>query len=319
VLPVAGGLLLPHFSLVTCRVVFEQRERRRIKSVFAKIVSPDVVNELLNAESLVLGGARRQLTVFFADVRGFTEFTDTSHANAEKTIRQRGLTGKESDDYEDKQARETLETVNMYLSLIAETVKKHRGTLDKYIGDCVMAFWGAPAPNEKHALSCVRAAIEAQQSIYAVNQQRFAENKRREEENKSRAVAGETPLPLQALLSVGCGINTGKMTVGLMGSDSHILNYTVFGREVNVASRLESASGRGHIYITSATYSELQRDDSPLAASCIELAPIQVKGIREQVKVYEVPWKQSPGGPAKDSAGSITSHSGQTPSQSLSK
>lgn len=293
--PVVGGLLLPHFSLITYRVVFEERERRRVKAVFTKMVSPDVVNELLSAETLALGGARRHLTVLFADVRGFTEFTDVNQANAEELVRQRGLTGKEAEDCHDQQAREALSTVSLYLGVIADTVKKHHGTLDKYIGDCVMAFWGAPSPDEHHALGCVRAVIEAQRAIYSINQKRFAENKRRERENSRRRATGGLPLPMLSLLTVGCGINSGKMTVGLMGSDAHILNFTVFGRDVNVASRLEGVAGRGVIIISEATFTEIQRDDPALAATCLERPAVQVKGIRQPVKIYEVPWNQSGG------------------------
>ena len=88
VLPVGGALLMTHVCLVTWRVVFEQAERRRVKSIFSKIVSPKIVNELLAAETLSLGGARREITVFFADVRGFTELTDTSQERVAEFVRQ---------------------------------------------------------------------------------------------------------------------------------------------------------------------------------------------------------------------------------------
>ncbi|MBI4659212.1 MAG: adenylate/guanylate cyclase domain-containing protein [Verrucomicrobia bacterium] len=302
-LPVAGGLLLPHVSLITYRVIFEERERRRVRAVFSRIVAPDIVNELLNAEKLSLGGARRDLTVLFADVRGFTEFTDVTQANAEEFIRQRGLRGKEAENHYDEQAREVLNTVSLYLGVVADTVKKHQGTLDKYIGDCVMAFWGAPAPNDAHAVYCVRAAIEAQRAIYAINQQRFADNKRREQENIQRAASSVGLLPMFPLLSVGCGINTGKMTVGLMGSNADILNYTVFGREVNLASRLQGVAGRGVIIISEATFAEIRRHDPVLAATLLERPPVQVKGIRQPVKVFEVPWKQDTGSPRPSQPG----------------
>ena len=164
------------------------------------------------------------------------------------------------------QAAESLATVNLYLSVIADTVKKHDGTLDKFMGDCVMAFWGAPTPNEQHALHCVRAAIEAQRAVYALNQERFAENERRKKENEALAAEGRPPRPLLPLLTLGSGINTGYAVVGLMGSDTTILNYTVFGREVNLASRLEGASGRGRIFIGESTYLDLKRDDPDLGA-----------------------------------------------------
>jgi len=292
VLPLTS-LVSTHFGLIAYQAFFEQSERRRIKSVFAKIVSPNVVNELLKAEKLSLVGARRQITVFFADVRGFTELADVSHAKAEAHVHQHGLRPAEAEAYLDEQSQEVLGTVNLYLGLIADTVKRHEGTLDKYIGDCVMAFWGAPTPNEKHALGCVRAAIEAQRAVHLLNQERAGENKRREQENLSRAARGQAPLALLHLLSVGTGINTGVVTVGLMGSDAHIVNYTVFGREVNLAARLEPVSGRGRIIIGEATYLELLRDDPGLALTCAELAPVRVKGFHTPVKIYEVPWKAS--------------------------
>ncbi len=291
VLPIGGAMLVEHVSLVTYRLVFEERERRRVKFVFAKIVSPNVVNELLEAETLSLGGARRELTVFFADVRGFTELTDLMQQQASEYVQAQRLTGEAAEACYTESARETLNTVNLYLACVADTVKKHNGTLDKYIGDCVMAFWGAPTPNPRHALACVRAASDAQRAIYELNRQRATQNRQRELENRARVSAGLTPKPLLPTLALGTGINTGSVTVGLMGSDAHILNYTVFGREVNLASRLESVSGRGRIVISEATHEHLLRDDAGLAATCIELPSVPLKGFRTAVKVYEVPWR----------------------------
>ena len=152
VLPVFGCLLMTHVCLVTWRVVFEQAEKRRVKSIFSKIVSPKIVHELLQAETLSLGGARRQVTVFFADVRGFTALTDTSQERVAEYVRKQNLRAKLLRPALMKQARATLDTVNLYLGVVADTVIRADGTLDKFIGDCVMAFWGAPTPNPKHAL-----------------------------------------------------------------------------------------------------------------------------------------------------------------------
>src|SRR5438477_9254606 len=156
---------------------------------------------------------------------------------------------------------------------MADIVKKHDGTLDKYIGDCVMAFWGAPAANEKHAAACVRAAIESQQAIFVLNQQRRAENQIRERQNEGRLQRGEEPLPALELLSVGIGINTGVVTVGVMGSDAHLYNYTVFGRDVNLASRREGLSGADLILVGEATYGDLRQQDREIARRCIPLEP----------------------------------------------
>jgi class 3 adenylate cyclase/CHASE2 domain-containing sensor protein len=294
VFPIAGAMLVEHLSLITYRVVFEEREQRRVRSVFSKIVSLDVMNELLGAEKLSLGGARREVTIFFADVRGFTTLTDEMQQRVADFIREHQLEADVAETCIEESAQETLETVNLYLTTVADAVKKHGGTLDKYIGDCVMAFWGAPTPNERHASDCVWAAIDAQRAIRDLNEKRSAQNNARETENRARLSAGLPPKPPLRALQLGTGINTGLATVGLMGSDAHILNYTVFGREVNLASRLENVSGSGRIIISDTTYNHLLREDPALASTCIEMFPVTVKGIRDAVRIYEVPWQTPP-------------------------
>lgn len=299
VLPVGGALLVLHASLVTYRVLHEQAERRRVTHVFGRIVSPSVRDELLDAPQLALGGVRREITVMFADICGFTAITDESQARAEEFVRRKGLPGTQAQQHFEQQAQEVLQTVNLCLGLIADTVKQFDGTLDKYIGDCVMAFWGAPAPNARHASACVRAMIEAQRAIQRLNQDRTAENLRRESENARRAARGEDPLPLLPLLAVGIGINTGMAIVGLVGSEAHILNYTAFGREVNVASRIEQVAGAGRIVVTEAARLALVRDDAVLGASCVAMPPVLLKGIQAPVNCFEVPWQSHPGDAAK--------------------
>jgi adenylate cyclase len=246
---------------------------------------------LLQAEKLSLGGARCEVTVFFADVRGFTTFTDETQERVAEFIRMHQLDSEAAEKCYDESARETLETVNLYLATVADAVKNHGGTLDKYIGDCVMAFWNAPVAHATHALTCVRAAIEAQRAIHELNQKRLAQNTSRDIENRARLSAGLPPKPLLTALQLGTGINTGLVTVGLMGSDAHILNYTIFGREVNLASRLEGVSGSGRIIISDMTHNHLLRHDPALAASCVELPSVTVKGIKAAVRIFEVPWQ----------------------------
>jgi class 3 adenylate cyclase/CHASE2 domain-containing sensor protein len=299
VLPMFGALAV-HLCLVTYRVVFEQAEQRRVKSVFSKMVSPKIVHELLGKETLSLGGARREITVFFADVRGFTELTDKTQKRVDAYVKANNLTGAAAEAYIDAQARETLNTVNTYLGVIADVIKKHDGTLDKFIGDCVMAFWGAPTPNPKHALTCVRSAIEAQRAMAAMNVRRAEENKQREAENAVRVASGLEPHQPLPLLTLGTGINTGMATAGLMGSsEAESLSYTVFGREINLASRLEGASGRGRIFIGESTYAHVKRDDPELAETCVMQPPIHVKGFDNDVIVYEVPWRTADMPPAE--------------------
>ncbi len=293
--PLVAGLTLSHVSILAYRTVFEQRERHRVRSVFARIVSPNIVQELLKAERLGLVGARRQITVFFADVRGFTEMTDRVQALAEDHVRVQGLSNHEAEAYFDAQSAELLATVNGYLAAIADVVKMHGGTLDKYIGDCVMAFWGAPTSNPRHAVDGVLAAIDAQRAVYKLNCVRATENQQREAINQQRVGRAERPLELLPLLALGTGINTGIVNVGLMGSDAHIVNYTVFGREVNLASRLEGVSGRSRIIIGEGTYQELLRHSPEVAALCRAQERVTVKGFRHAIAVYEVEWRTATG------------------------
>lgn len=288
------GLLVTHVSLMSYLAFFQESERHRVRHIFSKIVSPSVVNELLRSERLSLGGTRREVTIMFADVRGFTRMTDGVHAEAEQYVREHNLSPERAAAYIDARSQEVLQAVNSYLGVIAETVKRHDGTLDKYIGDCVMAFWGAPASNSRHAVVCVRAAIDAQRRIAALNRERAELNRQREEENLQRLLQSEPPLPLLQTLSLGIGLNTGVATVGLMGSDEHLVNFTVFGREVNLAARLESTARGERIMIGQATYHALLRDDPALAAVCVELEPVAVKGFREPVKSFEVQWQEQP-------------------------
>ncbi len=290
VLPVIS-LLISSTLVIAFRVIFEQADKRRIRSYFSKVVSPKIVQELLSREKLSLGGTRREITVLFADIRGFTSFTDLSQEQVAEYVRANKLTGEAAEKCYDEMATYTLETVNLYLGLIADVIKKHDGTLDKFIGDCVMAFWSAPITQDKHASACVRAAVDAQRSMFELNKQRAEDNNKLQLENLTRQAAGLPPKPPKPILLLGTGINTGVVTLGLMGSAQEEKSYTAFGREVNLASRLESASGRGRIFIGTTTYEHLKREDPELAATCVEQPGLKLKGISGSVIVYEVPWR----------------------------
>lgn len=291
VLPGVVVVATTYACIVAWRVVFEQEARRQIIASFGKVVSKKILDVILASENLSLGGSRREVTVLFADVRGFTEFTDTSQERVENYIKENNLSGAAAEAYIEEQARDTLDTVNQYLGLVADTIIQHDAVLDKFIGDCVMAFWGAPTPYPGHAAAAVRAAIAAQRAIDEFNQKRAEENKNREIENQARVSAGLPPKQMLPLLLLGSGINSGMATAGFMGSASETRNYTVFGREVNLASRLEGLSGRGRIFISETTYKHLLRDDSALAATCVLQPPQKVKGIAATINVYEVPWR----------------------------
>jgi class 3 adenylate cyclase len=296
IMPLGLSGIGTHAVALTYRVNAEQAEKKRIKSVFSKMMAPEVVDELLKAAKVSMGGVRREITVYFADVRGFTTLTDRTQTQAIEYVEKNKLTPEQAEAYHSQVAKEILDTVSTYLGTIAGAIKKHNGTLDKYIGDCAMAFWGGPLPNPRHACDAVRSAIDAQRAMLELNLKRDAENKRMEAEKAARAAQGlppETPLPL---LSMGTGINTGVAIMGLMGSDVDGLSYTVFGREVNLASRLEGLSGYGRIVISHTTYLALQRDAPELAALCVEQIPADLKGFRQSIKNYEVMWRPE-GGP----------------------
>jgi len=292
VYPMSGAMLAMHMVLLVHLVVFEEQSKRRVKSVFSKMISPQIMNELLAADKLSMVGGHREITVFFADVRGFTALTDQTQQTVADFVRKHELDSTAAEKFFEESARDTLDTVNLYLTTVAEVVKKHGGTLDKYIGDCVMAFWNAPVANPKHAVAAVQAAIDAQRAIHELNVKRQEENPAREYDNKSRVAAGIPPRPLHSALQLGTGINTGFVTFGLMGSAEHGFNYTVFGREVNLASRLEGVSGSGRIIISDLTYYQLLRQSPEMASICAELFPEKVKGFRDAVRIYEVPWQQ---------------------------
>jgi adenylate cyclase len=261
--------------------------------VFAKVVAPEVAAELLRQKELHLGGEHREVTVFFADIRGFTEISNLRHDEALAHARLLKLDAAATRACLDTQAAEMLATVNLYLKTVADLVKAQRGTLDKYIGDCVMSFWGAPVASDTHTLDAVRAALAAQRAVQTLNRNRDAENRRRDAENVTRVHSGQPPLPVLPLLALGSGLNSGTVIAGLMGSEDHVLNYTVFGREVNLASRLESASGQGRILIGAETFRGLQRLDPTLAATCVAQTPVRLKGFDQPVLCYEVPWRDA--------------------------
>jgi class 3 adenylate cyclase len=175
------------------------------------VVSPDVAAELLKGD-LRLGGETRQVTTLFADVRGFTTLTE--HLSPERVI---GM-------------------LNEWLELAATVIAEEGGIVDKYMGDSVMAVFGAPMADEAHALRAVRAAVRLRDVTAGVD--------------RGRQQRGEAPF------TIGIGVNTGAAVAGNMGS-ARRLNYTVLGASVNAANRLCSEAGSGEVLIGEATYQKV--------------------------------------------------------------
>lgn len=291
VMPLGGALLVTHASSLVFRALIEGGRRKKVRSLFGHIVAPDTLDLLLSQPDPSWGTVRRDVTVMFADIRGFTAFIDQQQLLAEEQIRREKLEQAAAKACIDHYADAALETVNQYLTVIVDAVKKNGGTLDKYIGDCVMAFWGAPLPGSNHGASAIRAAIQAHRAVHALNLQRRNQNEDIASENRQRTSRGEPPRPLFPLLSLGTSINSGTVTVGFMGSEGHLSNYTVFGRVVNIAARLEDNASSGTIVITRSTRDAVAAKAPELAATFKDLGEHRLRGIVEAIQVFEVPWK----------------------------
>lgn len=244
VIPITGPFLAIIFGYVGSMIfsyVSERQKRVMIKSMFSQYVNPNIVNELIeDPKKLHLGGERKILTVFFSDIDRFTNI-------AEKI-------GPE----------ELVKLLNDYFESTTEIILKNQGTLDKYQGDSVMAFFGAPLYLPNHALNACQAAIEIQELL--------------EEKNKNWEQTGNFKLLTRI------GINTGEMIVGNIGGTERF-DYTVIGDSVNLGSRLESANKfyKTKIIISEHTYK--------LVASHIlsrELDLIRVIGKEQSIKIYEL-------------------------------
>jgi len=216
-LPPAAALVSAYLVLVVHRVLAESRKKDEIKGVFSSFVSPEVVEELIqDPEKMKLGGIKRDMTIFFLDIAHFTNISEKMDPEA------------------------LIKFLNKYLSALSYVILKRRGTVDKYIGDCIVAFWSAPIENPNHRADAVLAALECQAVVAELN---------------------KTPDPgLPEIPAVRIGLNSGIVTVGLTGSDNAIAKkfaYTVIGDDVNLASRLEGANKffGSHIMISESTYS----------------------------------------------------------------
>lgn len=237
-----AGVLVFGFAMVTSyRFFTEEKEKLWIKQAFSHYLSNEVISELMEDPGrLKLGGERREITVFFSDVRGFTAFSES------------------------RQPEEVVGMLNEILTEQVEVVFRHGGTLDKFVGDELMAFFGAPGARhaKDHALVAVRVAVEIQAKMRRLQAKRVAEQKP----------------PLQ----IGIGINTGEMVVGNMGSAVR-MDYTVIGDNVNLAARLCSAAGKDEIIISETTYNMVAEH-----VRADKLAPVTVKGKANPVAVYRV-------------------------------
>jgi adenylate cyclase len=238
----AGTLVANYAAITSYRMIFEEREKRKIRKSFSQYLSPGVIALIEKDPQKYIrpGGEMKELTVMFSDIRGFTTISE-------------GL----SPD-------ELVRLLNEYLGEMTDIVFANLGTLDKYIGDAIMAFWGSPYPQDDHAFRACACAVEMVRGLAKLNVKWKRE--------------GRPPI------AIGIGLNTGAVNVGNMGSDKR-LAWTVMGDNVNLASRLEGITKQyqTQIVISEGTYRQIGH-----RFVCRELDKIRVKGKNKPVNIYEL-------------------------------
>ncbi|WP_028973565.1 CHASE2 domain-containing protein [Spirochaeta cellobiosiphila] len=231
--------IISSFTMVTIyRVMTEEKDKKRIQAMFGQYVSPKVVKELVNTKMPELGGVDRELTVLFSDIRGFTTLSESLSP------------------------QELVNHLNKYLASMTDLILEYEGTLDKYVGDEIMCFWGAPIPQKNHAELACKCALRMMAVLKELNES-WPEDKR---------------------IDIGIGLNSGIMTVGNMGSQGR-MNYTLMGDNVNLGARLE---GTNKQYLTNVIISEYTYSLIKDTAIVRELDNIRVKGKNKPVLIYEL-------------------------------
>jgi len=241
VLPLAGALLMTFLALVlnmSWGYLVEERARRRLAQLFGTYVPPELVDEMLaTGHHYSMRAESRELTVMFCDMRGFTKLS------------------------EHMAPLELQAFLNNVFSRLTYIIRDQRGTVDKYMGDCVMAFWGAPADTPNHAQLAVQAAIDMAHAVHQINEEHRADGRPE--------------------ISVGIGLNTGIMSVGDMGSTVR-RSYTVVGDAVNLASRLEGLTEHYGVDIVASSATRMKCP----SYFWQELDLVRVKGRAQAVPIF---------------------------------
>ena len=242
-----------YLTLIFSSFVREQAQRRQIRSAFGQYLSPALVAQLAQSpEKLVLGGESREMTIMFSDVRGFTTISEAFKHDPQ------GLT--------------TL--MNRFLTPLTNAILARKGTIDKYMGDAIMAFWNAPLDDKEHELNACEAALDMLERIDELNKIREVEAQEK----------GITFIPI----NVGVGLNTGSCVVGNMGSDLRF-DYSVLGDTVNLASRLEGQTKEYGFSIIVGSKTAMAIKEK---FAILELDFIMVKGKKEPEVIYAVAGRQ---------------------------
>ncbi len=245
--PIYPSIAVVFTVLTGTAVVYlrSEAERRQVRNAFSRYMSPELVEQLAgNPGRLVLGGENREMSLLFCDIRGFT-----------------GI----SEGFAD--AHELTTFINRFLTPMTQVILQHRGTIDKYMGDCIMAFWNAPLEDREHAANACRSALEMVDALAALNAEWADEAKR----------AGKKFAPVR----VGIGLNTGIACVGNLGSEQRF-DYSVIGDEVNLASRLE---GQSKTYGYDIIVGEKTKEAAP-GFAMIEIDLIRVFGRTRPARIH---------------------------------
>lgn len=246
----ALNILSIFITITAYQYTVEEKYAKKIRAMFSNYVTERLVNEMVkNPELAKLGGERREVTVLFSDVRSFTNFSE-KHT-----------------------PEEVVAILNEYLGAMTQVIFKWEGVLDKFIGDAIVAFWGAPMPQENHSELAVRCALNMVKRIEELQTKWKAE--------------GKDPLDM------GIGINTGEVIVGNIGAEGMKMDYTVIGDHVNLGARIESLTRKydTHILTTEFTIKHIRKliEDGKLwHISAKGLEKVIVKGKEEPVSIYEI-------------------------------
>jgi adenylate cyclase len=235
---------------LAAKYILEERSKKFIRGAFSKYVAPQVVESILkDPTKLSLGGERRDVSILFSDIRGFTTFSEKMDAKSLSSF------------------------LNDYLGIMSGLVFSHQGTLDKYIGDAVMAFWGAPLLQAEHAWNACQTAVRMHQAL-AENGARFKQTYGIE-------------------VRIGIGVNTGVVSVGNMGSEQNFA-YTVIGDHVNLASRLEGLTKEYGVGIITSrfTFEAMRTSGKPVLPHRV-LDSVKVKGKEEAVELIQILYKET--------------------------
>ena len=249
IVPVVSPLLFAWLYFLPAAVRsywLERQDRRRVTQLFSRFLDPRVVTGLVEKgeTDAAFSGQKREVTVMFSDIQGFTALSER------------------------KTAQQVVDLLNRYFSLQVEVIFRHQGTLDKYIGDAIMAFWGAPTDQPDHARRALACAREMEQALMRFKQEVGADG---------------------VHFDIGIGLHSGEAVVGFIGSPEHRQDYTVIGDTVNTASRIEGATrGRSRVLVSSAVREACLAD-----YTFVDHGLVKLKGKEQQVHLYEPQWEST--------------------------